>query len=903
MRAVALLAALLAARCPLAQGEETLVIGYPLTRQHGLQLDALTPYLESRMPGVRVRIEALRYQDLDERLASHRIDFLATQPAHYRQEAQRHHLSTPLVSIIERTDNAPLEAVGGAIVSAAGRGELNRLQDLRGKRIASPGARSFAAYQLQMGELQRVGIGADDIELVAIGQGEEALAAIKDGRADVAFVRAGLIEWMSARGSIDRAAFKFINPQTLPAYPVTSSTHLYPPHLIAALPHVAEQRVRDITTALLALPHDGAIARQSGLWGFSVAADYAAVDALLQQLQLPPFDRPAAFSLLDIGAPLLAVIAGGLTLLLLGGLIGHLLRERRRLNAAIALSREFTDQLRDSERHYREALDAVEDGMWSWNISDGTVAWDQRCWALAGYADIPDDRGMTHGRWMTLLHPADARKAIERIGEAVKARRSFAVEYRLQQTSGHWIWLEQRGQVVEWSDGAPCRAVGALSDISLRKQTELALKKSERHLRSLIAAMQEVVLVIDTEMRLAELHVPAEVRRPGVDADRLIGLQVDQLFGDDDRNRLLAITSDILIDGRPRTLAIDLPFVNEGRRYQLSLSRLEDGANWLIGFLGVARDVTELVEAEAAARRAHEDKARLLDAAGEGIFGLDLNGRCTFINPAALAMLGWRREEVIGHDAHALFHAWRADGAPNPRSESPLDATLRDGQARHVEDWFRRQNGEGFPVQLIVTPVREDGRQTGVEVLFQDIATRRRLEAELTRLANSDPLTGLANRRIFFERLEHERQRVRRINGPATGLLMLDLDHFKPLNDRHGHAVGDAVLRQVAELIRAGIRGIDLAARYGGDEIVVLLPGVDAANANQTAERLRGLLNAQPLSIGTSSVAVTASFGVTLLEPNDPSTDAAMARVDAALYRAKANGRDGCVCSLSDPVG
>ena len=593
-----------------------------------------------------------------------------------------------------------------------------------------------------------------------------------------------------------------------------------------------------------------------------------------------------------------AAFLGALVLLLFGIVIG-LLAERRRLKTAIDLSRHFADDLRRSEQGYREALDAIEDGIWHWNLRDGSVGWDQRCWVLAGYPDQPES-AMTHGRWMTLLHPADARKAIDRIGQAIKAQQAFAVEYRLQQTNGRWIWLEQRGQVVEWADGAAQRAVGALSDISHRKHVELELKKSERHLRSLISAMQEVVLVIDTEMRLVELHVPADSLRPGVEIDRLLGQQVHELFSEDDRNHLISITSDILIDGRPRTLALDLPFVLAGRCYQLSLSRLEDGANWLIGFLGVARDVTELVEAEADARRAHEDKTRLLDAAGEGIFGLDLDGRCTFINPAALTMLGLRRDEVIGQDTHALFHAVKADGSLNPRDQCPLDATLRDGQIRRVEDWFMRKASEGFPVQLIVTPVLEDGKQTGAEALFQDIAVRKRMEAELIQLANTDTLTGLANRRLFFERLGHEIERVRRIDGPSTGLLMLDLDHFKRINDQHGHAAGDAVLRHVAELIRRSIRGIDLAARYGGEEIVVLLPGVDAANAGQTADRLRALLNAQPLPFGGVSIVISTSIGFTLLDPADSGSDGPMARADAALYRAKSGGRNRCEVLLAD---
>jgi PAS domain S-box-containing protein len=129
-----------------------------------------------------------------------------------------------------------------------------------------------------------------------------------------------------------------------------------------------------------------------------------------------------------------------------------------------------------------------------------------------------------------------------------------------------------------------------------------------------------------------------------------------------------------------------------------------------------------------------EQEALLLSSLGEGVYGMDQDGRCTFINPAALAMLGYTREEVIGENQHALFHHHRPDGSVYPASECPLFLTRQDGQRRQVEETFIRKNGDMFPITLTVTPVHREGVMVGSVAVFQDISERRRSEARLNEL-------------------------------------------------------------------------------------------------------------------------------------------------------------------------
>lgn len=414
-------------------------------------------------------------------------------------------------------------------------------------------------------------------------------------------------------------------------------------------------------------------------------------------------------------------------------------------------------------------------------------------------------------------------------------------------------------------------------------------------------------------------------------------------------------------------------------------------------------------------QRLAEERGQLLAALGEGVYGVDTTGRCIFINPAALAMLGYSAEEMLGQDQHAMTHHQRPDKSPYPHSECPIHKTLHDGHTRRLEEWFWRKGGEGFPVEMTVAPLPTGAESRGAVVVFrdirerliaqerdrllvtaleaaangivitdaegriewtnpaferltgytraeaigrrpaelvksglqdeafyeamwqsilsgrtwrgelvnkrrsgvlyheeliiapvpddagriahfvgimQDISERKRMEAELHVLASTDPLTGLANRRQFMIWVEDELARIKRFGQTDASLLMLDLDHFKRINDSHGHAAGDAVLCAFARTIAGQLRQTDRAGRLGGEEFAILLVGTDLDGAEEFAERLRQETAAMRVASVAETLHVTVSIGISALHPDDASPDAVLHRADAALYRAKEAGRN-----------
>ncbi len=177
-----------------------------------------------------------------------------------------------------------------------------------------------------------------------------------------------------------------------------------------------------------------------------------------------------------------------------------------------------------------------------------------------------------------------------------------------------------------------------------------------------------------------------------------------------------------------------------------------------------------------------------------------------------------------------------------------------------------------------------------------DITERKRIESELQELATTDGLTRLANRRHFMGCLEAHFAYLRRTNGLPAAILMFDLDHFKAINDRWGHAVGDEALRHFADILRMELRSVDMAGRLGGEEFAVLLTLADLDDARVVGQRIQRRLATQSLSCGQETIPLSVSIGVTQMRMDDVAAEAALSRSDQALYRAKKKGRNRIEC-------
>jgi diguanylate cyclase (GGDEF)-like protein/PAS domain S-box-containing protein len=261
-----------------------------------------------------------------------------------------------------------------------------------------------------------------------------------------------------------------------------------------------------------------------------------------------------------------------------------------------------------------------------------------------------------------------------------------------------------------------------------------------------------------------------------------------------------------------------------------------------------------------------------------------LDGRWLKVNAALCELSGYDEEQILALKFQAMTHPDDLD------AELVQVRRLLAGEIdRHTsEQRFLDSEGRLIWVNRSGSLIRDaDGEPLHFVVHIQDISERKRLADALQRLADSDPLTNLWNRRRFEEELQRQISRRRRY-GDESALLMIDLNRFKPVTDTYGHAAGDELLKAVATALTDRLRTTDSIARLGGDEFVVMLTNVSRAEAVLLSDELQAAIAGVRVTVGGDEINVTASIGMTILDGNSADARAAMTRADAAMYVVKA---------------
>ncbi|RMG91872.1 MAG: sensor domain-containing diguanylate cyclase [Zetaproteobacteria bacterium] len=300
--------------------------------------------------------------------------------------------------------------------------------------------------------------------------------------------------------------------------------------------------------------------------------------------------------------------------------------------------------------------------------------------------------------------------------------------------------------------------------------------------------------------------------------------------------------------------------------------------------------IDKLKQAKRELERSQAEMQAILHAAVDGIIVIRSSGEIVLFNAAAEGLFGYAAEEVLGRNVCMLMPE-----AERKQHAEYIHRYLRTGKSHIIGREARevtalRKNGESFPLELSVNRLDLDDGLYFVGVV-RDISARKQAEEKIRQLAHYDALTGLPNRSLFFERLSQAMAQARRY-GHQLGLLFIDLDGFKPINDKHGHDIGDLVLKEVARRFRQCVRESDTVARIGGDEFVVLLPELEGLEgARSVANKLLQAL-AEPVQAKDVSCSLGCSIGVALFPDHGRDVDQLVKQADLAMYEAKRAGKN-----------
>ena len=561
--------------------------------------------------------------------------------------------------------------------------------------------------------------------------------------------------------------------------------------------------------------------------------------------------------------------------------------------------RKMVAALAESERRFRLLAENAGDLITSIDPRGIRTYVSPSCRILLGYE--PDELiGRTA---VDIVHPDD-REHIVRYLQSVHDEGPASSEGRFLHKDGHWVWMETRGRAVLDQHGGVVELQTSARDVSERREAEETLRASEA---AAVAARDALTAVLDATTQYAIIGTDADglitvfnggaERMLGYAAGDVIGRHHPELFHDPVQLSARAAEWNIPVESvlgygtRTRdTDTRDWTFVrSDGVKLPVSLAitaiRAADGT--LTGYLGIGRDITAERQAASELRDAEERFRNAFDQAPIGKALVSPDGRFTRVNSALCSILGYGEAELLETTFQTLTHP------------DDLDVDLGNmrrmlagkSESYAMEKRYQHADGHYIWALLSVSLVRDEA---GAPLYFvsqiQDISEQKQINERLTDLTLHDPLTGLANRVLFSDRLEHAVERSRR-SKERVAVLFIDFDRFKRVNDTLGHAAGDELLRQAAERMRRAVRPADTIARLGGDEFTVLCEDLGAVNdAGWVADRLSDTLE-RPFDLFGSEMSIGVSIGIAVADRHD-SAETVLAKADAAMYRTKNDRRE-----------
>ena len=454
-------------------------------------------------------------------------------------------------------------------------------------------------------------------------------------------------------------------------------------------------------------------------------------------------------------------------------------------------------------------------------------------------------------------------------------------------------------------------------DITERTRTAEILQEREHRLRGILETVADAIITIDVMGKVVAFNKAAE-HIFGYEAREVIGHNISMLVAEPHASNHDQYLANYIETGEKKIIGVtgreEKGVRKNGEEFylELAVTELRHGAKRF--FTGVVRDITDRKEAEEQIRRAHdelemrveertreltqeiverqraEDKLRLagevIESLTEGVVIIDPDFRISSVNPAYTQISGYDVEDVIGN--YPINHTALSQGGA---MFDEMWAGLETHGCWEGEFWNLRRNGEEYAERLSVTAITNPtGEVMQFAAILSDITKRKQDEERILYQANYDSLTGLPNRSLFMDRLTQAISSVQR-SKKNLGLMFIDLDGFKLVNDTLGHDVGDMLLKEAAKRLGTCVRTGDTVARLGGDEFTVIMPNMaDAKDAHLVAQRVLDSLG-RAFLLGGHEVFVSGSIGITIYPDDAKDSQDLLKNADAAMYRAKEEGK------------
>ena len=493
---------------------------------------------------------------------------------------------------------------------------------------------------------------------------------------------------------------------------------------------------------------------------------------------------------------------------------------------------------------------------------------------------------------MEVTYEGDVDKTMQAVSALIATGKPQRLDKRYVRPDGEFVWANSSVSRLESGPGPTFTVLAVTVDLTARKLAQDALADSEAKFRALAEASSALIWLLDEEGSAIYINPRHQVLL-GIPPEQLLGYRWSFIVHPDDRAEAMQDMREAVTTRLPTQRRVRIRFMDgEWHWMEAHASPWFTADGEYAGHVGIALDIDDAVRAQEELHVSNERLKLAIDGSGDGIWDWDLENRHIMYSPRAMEILCLKKPEQ-DDPFQAIDRHVHTDDVGLLRSE--LHACINGTRpAFRVEYRVRTHDRAWRWVQARATVVARNShtnlpqRMTGT---ITDISEKRRSEQIVWEHANFDLLTGLPNRRLFRDRLDHEIRKARRTGLPLA-LLFIDLDRFKEANDLLGHTIGDEVLVEAARRIRACVRQSDTVARLGGDEFTAVLTELDeATHVERVAEKINETL-ARPFMLGNEVVYLSASIGITLY-PNDAlDAENLIRNADQAMYVVKNQGRN-----------
>ena len=485
------------------------------------------------------------------------------------------------------------------------------------------------------------------------------------------------------------------------------------------------------------------------------------------------------------------------------------------------------------------------------------------------------------------IYPDDREMVREQAIKRLKGKSSDAYEYRFIRKNDEVMWvLEMVTSIVYKGERA---TLGSFLDITERKRTEESLQLSEEKYRTILKNIEDGYYEVDLAGNFTFFN-DSMCQILGYTKEELMGMNNRQFTDKENAKKLFITFNEVYRTGKPaKEFGWQIIRKDRTKRYiEVSVSLQKNSSGKPIGFRGISRDITERRQMEEMLRQSEEKYRTIIEEMEEWYLETDLAGNLLFFNEALARTLKYSQKELNGlnyrsfmrqeqaEEIFKVFHQVYETG--NPIKDYPYKFIWPDGAIAYAE--------------LSIFPKQDrENKVFGFRAVGHEITERKKAEEQLNYIATHDPLTGLPNRMLFLDRLKMAIAQTKR-NNQKLAVMMLDLDHFKNVNDSLGHMVGDQLLKEIGLRLSGRLRQNDTIARLGGDEFIILLPEI--GRVEDSAEAAGKILNAfqQPFICGSHKIISSTSIGIAIYPDDCQDTDSLLKNADMAMYYVKAHGRN-----------